>query len=65
MARKKVTRYQMAAMIHDLNRRRLEVWIPLLEEKVAQRQARIEEKQGQEAGSGAGAQPGETRPEES
>ena len=41
----------MAAMIHDLDRRRTHVWIPLLEEKVAERQARIEEKQVQDAGS--------------
>lgn len=42
---------QLAAGMYALNQRRVQVWIPFLEQKIAELQARIEAKD--EAGQGA------------
>ncbi len=41
---------QLAAGMYALHQRRIQSWIPFLEAKITELQARIEEKKGQEAG---------------
>ena len=50
MAKKKMSpQKQLAAAMYALNQRRVQVWIPFLEAKIAELHKHIEEKQGQEA----------------
>lgn len=57
MARKKRgPQSQLAAGMYALNHRRVQVWIPFLEEKVKALQARVEQKQdAAKSGQGQGA----------
>ena len=43
--KKKGPQSQLAAAMFALNQRRLQVWIPFLKERIAELQARIEDKQ--------------------
>jgi len=42
--KKKGPQSQLAAGMYALNQRRVQVWIPFLEDKIAELRARIEEK---------------------
>ena len=48
--KKKGPQSQLTAAMYALNQRRVQVWIPFLEKKIAELRTRVEEKQLQDAG---------------